>query len=84
MITKEKIEKLNEYQKSGRFHPYTCCSYNGCERSENNWGVLVATDEKWICPCGKYTQEYDDSVDLFINVNNTPDPFDSYREKNKN
>lgn len=27
-ITKEDIDILNQHQKSGRFHPYICCSYN--------------------------------------------------------
>ena len=58
-MTSEEIELLKNYQNSPKFHPFTCCSYNGCERSENNnWGVLIPTETKWVCPCGKYRQEY--------------------------
>ena len=32
--TKEEVEKLNKEQHEGIFHPYTCCGYNGCIRSE--------------------------------------------------
>ena len=57
--SKEVVDKLNAYQKEGKFHPYTCCSYNGCKRSEeNNWGELIATEDGWICPCGKYKQNW--------------------------
>ena len=59
MITKDQVDKLNQHQVSGRYHPYTCCSYNGYERDKPpNWGQLIATEKEWICPCGKYTQEY--------------------------
>lgn len=26
--------------------------------SRENEGVLIATTEQWVCPCGKYTQQY--------------------------
>ncbi len=55
----EYIEYLNNYQKNSYTHPLTCCSFNGCNRLEQtNEGVLIATKEGWICPCGKYTQKY--------------------------
>jgi len=28
------------------------------EYSRDNEGVLIATTEGWICPCGKYKQEW--------------------------
>lgn len=111
-FTEEQVKNLNEYQKAGRFHPYTCCSQNlaSCKRkkstkernqkadeylsngiewlkkeikdinypldadelcdwqmaniiaskdipyTDENEGVLIATIEGWICPCGEYTQ----------------------------
>ena len=43
-------------------HPYTCCSKTSageiCKRSEHDDGVLIATENGWICPCGKYTQNW--------------------------
>lgn len=58
-ISKEQVAKLKKRQEEGFIHPYTCCSHDGCERStENNWGTLIPTRKGWICPCGKYKQEY--------------------------
>lgn len=28
------------------------------EYSDENEGVLIATDNGWICPCGNYTQDW--------------------------
>lgn len=28
------------------------------EFSDENEGVLIATENGWICPCGKYTQDW--------------------------
>lgn len=67
-ITEEEVLKLNKQQKDGKFHPYTCCSPREipeCYRRNNigdtyeeREGVLIATSEYWICPCGKYKQNY--------------------------
>lgn len=71
----EHIDSLNERQKSGKVHPYTCSGHNiaECKRSEaykkrhngeevlytnENEGILIATKNGWICPCGKYTQQF--------------------------
>lgn len=68
-FSEEDIEYLKKYQDNGRFHPYTCCSYNGCVRSDvNNWGTLIPTNNKWVCPCGKYTQDYSDSEEKSIEI----------------
>ena len=59
MISKEEVEKLQAHQDDKRYHPYTCCSYDGCQRSpENNWGTLIPTEEEWVCPCGRYKKNY--------------------------
>ena len=61
--SKEEIDKLNIQQHQGRFHPYTCCGFDGCVRSEqDDEGILIATEQFWVCPCGKYTQEYRDDM----------------------
>ena len=63
-FTKEQINKLNEYQTSGKFHPFTCgrnhieCEVNKTPRDYEKDGVLIATEEGWICPCGKYRQNW--------------------------
>jgi hypothetical protein len=48
--TPEQIKIINEQQKSGNVHPYTCGNTNCRE-------TLVATENGWIClKCG-YTQD---------------------------
>ena len=58
-FTKEIVEQLNKKQQEGIFHPYTCDrSYPECETRSNHLkdGVLIATENGWICPCRKYKQ----------------------------
>ncbi len=61
-FSKEQVEKLNEYQGKGEFHPFTCCSDDAggtdCERRNGKEGKLIATEEGWVCPCGKYSQKW--------------------------
>ena len=68
------IEKMNIMQRCGRFHPLTCNSNHAdCKRSQSyskrnegetvpfsheNEGVLIATEEGWVCPCGNYKQKF--------------------------
>lgn len=59
MKSKEEIYEMNKRQHEGRYHPYTCCGFDNCVRSEQtDNGILIATEQFWVCPCGKYTQEY--------------------------
>jgi hypothetical protein len=75
-LSKDEIDILKQYQKEGRFHPYTCCSYKGCKRGvENNWGELIPTEDKWVCPCSKYKQEYDGSETNMIELTKKPRQF---------
>jgi len=70
MITKEQVDMLNQHQNSGKYHPYTCCSYNDCERNKQpKYGQLIATEECWVCPCGEYKQEYRGEVETIQNLN---------------
>lgn len=49
----------NAFQKNGMFHGLTCCSHDGCNRTEQpNYGLLEATESGWVCPCGIYTQDF--------------------------
>lgn len=57
-FTDEEVEALNFYQTHGNAHPFTCCSYNGCNRDEHNGGMLIANNKGWVCPCGKYKQKW--------------------------
>jgi hypothetical protein len=57
-FTEEQVLALNEYQHLGIVHPFTC-GLEGCKKSEQeNDGVLIATEQGWICPCGKYKQDW--------------------------
>jgi len=69
-FTKEQVEKLNKYQKEGKFHPFTCTGQlieqedekgKFTEKSRSvceNEGILIATEEGWVCPCGQYKQDW--------------------------
>lgn len=58
------IDILNQQQVSGKFHPYTCdrshpdCEVNKQPRDFSKDGVLIATKDGWICPCGNYKQSF--------------------------
>lgn len=56
-FTDEEVKKLNETQELAGL--FTCCGHEGCKRDEiNDHGLLKATNGGWICPCGKYTQDW--------------------------
>jgi hypothetical protein len=47
--TDDEVESLNQYQRSGVMHPFTC------GRSHSS---LIATNDGWICPNCEYTQDW--------------------------
>lgn len=52
-FTPEQVKALNEYQQSGYVHPFTCCSYQDCDRGARpDQGILIAKEEGWICGLG--------------------------------
>lgn len=69
-FTDEQVICINDYQKFGKFHPFTCCSpeeISECTRKrenhtegeyEKNDGLLLASNNGLTCPCGKYTQDW--------------------------
>lgn len=59
-FTDAKIRKLEKWQHgSTGVHPFTCCSHNGCVRSKReDEGILIPTKSGWVCPCGKYKQNW--------------------------
>src|ERR1051325_6795476 len=40
-------------------HPLRC-SHDGCERLEqpNEGALMIPTNEGWVCPCGKWKQDW--------------------------
>ena len=53
--TDEEVARLNNYQNAAQFHPFTCPGdYPECEGQRE----LVATNDGWVCKCGKYTQAW--------------------------
>lgn len=74
-FTEEQVEMLNKFQQNGHYHPFTCGSPDEipeCTRKSGSQGILIATVDGWVCPCGKYHQDWAHSfmVDPFI-VNRT-------------
>lgn len=59
VFTPEEIQSLNDYQKSGMFHPFTCGSGNRTDEYHlDGEGLLVATEDGWKCSYCKYTQNW--------------------------
>jgi len=58
-FTKEQVDNLNKFQSQTTFHPFTCGGTVECLRTEkDNYGILIAKPEGWVCACGKYTQDW--------------------------
>ena len=58
-FTDEQVASLNEYQQLGLMHPFTCCSHDGCKKDATvKHGILIASNEGWTCPCGKWKQDW--------------------------
>lgn len=67
------VAALNEWQRSGFVHPFTCPNRDDGHHVEQfgDVGVLVATRDGWCCPSCSYTQQWAHRVML-----ETPcDPF---------
>ena len=53
--SQEEVDALNAYQKEGSFHPYTCPgNFPDCKDHRE----LIATEDGWVCACGKYKQDW--------------------------
>lgn len=53
--TQAEVDSLNNRQKSQLFHPYTCPGdHKECAGNRN----LIATEDGWVCRCGKYKQDW--------------------------
>lgn len=49
--TRQQVTNLNDFQKSGCFHPFTC-------GKEDCRADLIATVNGWICVYDDYTQDW--------------------------
>ena len=58
IFTEEQVKSLNEYQKNGFMHPFTCGGRRTDEKHLDGEGLLVATVDGWICPYCDYTQDW--------------------------
>jgi hypothetical protein len=50
-FTPDEVATLNEFQKSGIWHAFTC-------RDGHCRGILVVTPQGWTCPECLYTQDW--------------------------
>lgn len=55
-FTAEEVVSLNEFQRSGVFHPFTCGTKEKHGRGDAE--ELVATLDGWVCPSCDYTQNW--------------------------
>ena len=55
-FTEAQVARLNEYQKNGMFHPFTCGNHD-C-RAKHPESVLVAKPDGWHCPHCDYRQNW--------------------------
>jgi hypothetical protein len=56
VFTPDEVKSLNEYQQAGAFHPFTCGGDRTDENHLDGEGLLVATEDGWICPYCDYKQ----------------------------
>jgi hypothetical protein len=52
--TEEEVEALNQYQKRGLFHPFTCGRGHNIGRE----AILLATTNGWVCLFCDYTLDW--------------------------
>lgn len=79
-FTNEQVDALNKWQRLGYVHPFTCCSHETCKKHEYAVGTLTATTEGWVCPCGKYTQDWAHSY-MADEAQHPADPFAAWRKR---
>jgi hypothetical protein len=57
--TPEQVENLNSWQRAGWVHPFTCGSgHRGDKNHLDSEGILVATEQGWVCPYCNYRQDW--------------------------
>lgn len=60
--TTQQVEELNYLQQCGMVHPYTCANRSDARHTDGE-GVLVATENGWICPYCDYKQNWCGDID---------------------
>ncbi len=56
-FTPEQVAALNRWQQNENGHPFTCANGRD-EKHLDGEGVLVATQEGWVCPYCDYKQDW--------------------------
>lgn len=56
VFTADEVESLNAYQKSHTFHPFTCGGNRTNDKHLDGEGLLVATEDGWMCSYCGYAQ----------------------------
>ena len=80
--TKDQVENLEKWQTTGWVHPFTCFGEGDCKINEReDQGILQPTVDGWICPCGKYTQNWATESQLSGNI--PPNPLDELLKRLK-
>lgn len=57
-FTSEQVKLLNNFQKSQHAHPFTCGGDRTDENHLDGEGILVATEDGWVCPYCDYRQNW--------------------------
>ena len=72
-LTPEQIAALNRQQHSGQVHPYTCGSGRRTDADHlDGEGVLVATEDGWVCPYCDYRQGYGPNPPVILPSESVP------------
>lgn len=60
VFSADEVKHLDDYQRSGRFHPFTCANRGDGNHRENaiDLGGLIPTTRGWICQYCDYTQDW--------------------------
>jgi hypothetical protein len=62
----EIVDRLNEYQQAGEYHPLTCGKNRTDEYHLDGEGVLVATPTGWRCPYCDYKQDFNGRIEGIV------------------
>lgn len=57
-FSKEQVGVLNQFQRLQNFHPFTCGGNRTDDAHLDGEGVLVATEQGWVCPFCDYKQKW--------------------------
>lgn len=64
------VKALIDWQTNGMVHPFTCIGQVAAYKKDHetvvdrsrencpNQGILLPTESGWVCPCGKYRQDW--------------------------